>query len=97
MAKMTSKDFEGFKILEEKIGKAADMIQKLRDEKNKADEENKKLKEEIKMLYTKNEELKKEVERLQDDRQNHEDFDRVREEISNRIEVMLGKLDRIEI
>jgi len=94
---MASKHFEGFKILEEKIERAAEVIQKIRDERDRMEQENKKLKQEIEMLYTKNDELKNEFARLQEDRHNQEDFEKVREEISNRIEVMLEKLDRIDI
>ncbi len=94
---MSGKHFEGFKILEEKIEKAAEVIRRIRDERDSIEEENKKLKEEIEMLYTKNDELKSEFDRLKENRHNQEDFEKVREEISNRIEVMLEKLDEIDI
>jgi FtsZ-binding cell division protein ZapB len=94
---MESDAFENFKVLESKIEEAADMIVRIRTEKKKLANENKELKDEIKMLYIKEEELRKEVDTLKDDKQNQGDFERVREEIGTRIEVMLEKLDEIDI
>ncbi|MCD6380197.1 cell division protein ZapB [bacterium] len=94
---MENDTLESFKVLESKIEAAADMIVKVRAEKKILVDENKELKDEIKMLYTKNEELSKEVDTLKDDKQNQGNFERVREEIGTRIDVMLEKLGEIDI
>ncbi len=86
-----------FKLLESKIEEAANMITSVKAEKKKLEGENKELEDKIKMLYIKNEELVKEVNTLKGDKQNQGDFERVREEIKTRIEVMLEKLDKIDI
>jgi peptidoglycan hydrolase CwlO-like protein len=86
-----------FKLLESKIEEAANMITRVKAEKKKLVDENKELKDKIKMLYIKSDELVKEVDTLKGDKQNQGDFERVREEIKTRIEVMLEKLDKIDI
>lgn len=94
---MEESTLDGFKVLEDKIEKAADIIQKLREDKERIEKENNELKNKLNMLYNENEELAGKVDVLQNEERKQEDFDRVREEISNRIEMMLGKLDRIDI
>jgi len=86
-----------FKLLESKIEEAANMITRVKAEKKKLVDENKELKDKIKMLYIKSDELVKEVDTLKGSKQNQGDFERVREEIKTRIEVMLEKLDKIDI
>ena len=54
----------GLEALEKKITKAADMINRLRDEKNEIEAANKELKEKMESLYIKNEELNKELKAL---------------------------------
>jgi peptidoglycan hydrolase CwlO-like protein len=94
---MEETTFAGFKVLEEKIEKAANIIEQLRGEKERLEKENNELKNKLDVLYNENEELAGKVDELEQMQNQEEDFNRVREEIGNRIEMMLGKLDRIEI
>ncbi len=87
----------GLELLEEKIVKAAQLIERLREEKKAAEESNKVLKEKIDLLYINNEELSKELEIFNRNKENKKDFDKTREEINNKIEEMLVKLDSLEI
>lgn len=94
---MEETTFAGFKVLEEKIEKAADMIEMLRQEKERIEKENNELKSKLDLLYNENEQLAGKVDELQQEESTREDLNRVREEISKRIEMMLGKLERIDI
>ncbi|MBD3178922.1 MAG: hypothetical protein GF417_04590 [Candidatus Latescibacteria bacterium] len=94
---MEETTFAGFKVLEEKIEKAANIIQSLRQEKERVEKENNELKNKLDLLYNENEELAGKVDHLQQQERKQEDLNRVREEISNRIEMMLGKLEKIDI
>lgn len=84
-------------VLEEKILKAAKAIDTLHREKKKAEEENKVLKDKIESLYIKNEELLKELEIFKKDKEKGKDFEKTREEIGNKIEEMLSKLEELNI
>jgi peptidoglycan hydrolase CwlO-like protein len=94
---MEETTFAGFKVLEEKIEKAADVIRSLRQEKERIEKENNELKSKLNVLYNENEELAGKVDQLQQEERKQEDLNRVREEISDRIEMMLGKLEKIDI
>jgi hypothetical protein len=84
-------------VLEEKINKAVEMITRLKQDKNNLEEINKELKEKLDLLYIKNEELMKELKKLKHDKERNKKSDKTREEIKNKIEGMLVKLEEFEI
>ncbi len=84
-------------VLEEKINKAAELILKLRREKNEIEAANKELKEKIESLYIENKELTKEHEIFKNRNTKEKDFKETREEIKNKIEEMLSKLEDLDI
>ncbi|MCK4538538.1 MAG: hypothetical protein KAV42_07060 [Candidatus Krumholzibacteria bacterium] len=94
---MSSTGLASLEMLENKIVKAAELIGRLADEKKKMEEANKVLKEKIESLYIKNEEMAKELEIFKMDKEKGKDFDKTREEIGNKIEEMLMKLDGLDI
>ena len=94
---MSPTSIAGLEVLEEKIVKAAKLIDKLTKEKNNIEAQNKELKEKLDSLYIKNEELTKELEIFKKDRKSTKDFDKKREEIGNKIEEMLEKLEGLEV
>ena len=94
---MSSTGLASLEMLENKIVKAAELIGRLADEKKKIEGANKVLKEEIESLYIKNEEMAKELEIFKMDKEKEKDFDKTREEIGNKIEEMLMKLDGLDI
>lgn len=83
--------------LEQKIEKAAEHISRLREEKIALERSNKELKEKLDSLYIKNEQLSREIESLRAERHMAGDFEKTREEIKNKVEEMLAKLDQLEI
>ncbi|MBN2071260.1 MAG: cell division protein ZapB [Candidatus Krumholzibacteriota bacterium] len=94
---MGSVGLASLEVLEEKIIKAAELIERLSGEKKRLEEKNKELKDQVDSLYIKNEELKKEIEIFNSDKDKRKDFDKTREEIGNKIEEMLLKLDGLEL
>ncbi len=86
----------GFDTLEKKITKAAELIGRLRSEKNEIEVVNKELKEEMESLYIKNEELNKEVKALNKGTIRDKSFDKTREELAQKIEEMLTKLEGLQ-
>ena len=94
---MGSTGLAGLEILEEKILKAAELIENLSKEKKKLEENNKELKDKVDSLYIRSEGLMKEIEIFNNDKGKRKDFDKTREEIGNKIEEMLLKLDGLEL
>ncbi|HSG28002.1 MAG TPA: hypothetical protein VLA34_05935 [Candidatus Krumholzibacterium sp.] len=94
---MSPTGLASLELLEEKILMAAKRIETLTMEKKKIEEKNKVLKEEIESLYIRNEEMAKELEIFKNDKENNKDFEKTREEIGNKIEEMLLKLDGLDI
>ena len=94
---MAKAGLAGLELLEEKITKAADLIERLKREKNEMAEGNKELKEKIDSLYISNEELTRELETLKKSKDSKKDFDKTREEIKDKIEEMLVKFDGLEV
>ena len=94
---MGSTGLASLEVLEEKIIKAAKLIENLTSEKKKLEEKNKELKDKFDSLYIKNEELINEIEIFNIDKDKRKDFDKTREEIGNKIEEMLLKLDGLEL
>lgn len=88
---------ESLEMLEERIEKAASLIEQLRAEKKAAEEENKRLKEELQSLYISHEELTRELKHLTTKKDKKEDSKRTREEITEKIEKMLAKLDELRL
>jgi DNA repair ATPase RecN len=86
-----------FEALEAKINKAAELIERLRQEKNTIEADNKELKGKMESLYIKNEELEKELKRLQKTQKGKKDSDSSREEIKKKIEEMLAKLNQLDV
>lgn len=84
-------------MLEERIEKAARLIEQLRAEKKAADDENKRLKEELQSVYISNEELSRQLKHLTTKKDKKEDTEKTREEIAEKIEEMLAKLERLAI
>jgi chromosome segregation ATPase len=84
-------------LLEEKINKAADHIARLKEEKIKLEQANKELKAKVDSLYISNEELARELEILRTEKKRTGDFDKTREEIKEKVEEMLAKLDDLDI
>ncbi|MBN1165086.1 MAG: hypothetical protein JXB45_10945, partial [Candidatus Krumholzibacteriota bacterium] len=75
---MGSTTISGLEALEDKILRAAALIEKLQREKNEVLEENKVLKEKNDLLYISSEELKKELEIFKQDKDKDKDFDKTR-------------------
>jgi len=94
---MSSTGIAGLEVLEEKIIKAARLIERLSEEKKNLEEANKVLKEKIESLYIKHEEMAEKLEIFNKDKQKEKDFDKTREEIGNKIEEMLGKLEELDL
>jgi septation ring formation regulator EzrA len=94
---MTKLDIADLGLLEEKINKAANLIERLRGEKNSAEEANKELKAKIEALYIKNEELERQIKDLRKTQTVSKHTDKSREEIKNKIEEMLAKLEGLEL
>jgi hypothetical protein len=94
---MAKAGLAGLDLLEQKITKAAGLIERLKREKNEMAEANKELKEKIDSLYITNEKLAKELETLKTSKDSKKDFDKTREEIKNKIEEMLVKFDGLEV
>ncbi|MBN1884657.1 MAG: hypothetical protein JW876_03920 [Candidatus Krumholzibacteriota bacterium] len=94
---MSETGLAGLEMLEEKITRAATLIERLRAEKNEFETANKELKAKIENLYIHNEELTQRLEELTKERENASDFEKTREEIKGKIEEMLGKLEGLEI
>ena len=94
---MTGTELSGLSVLEEKITKAAEMIARLRREKNEALEANKKLKEKMESLYISNGELTKQLASFKKQQEKQTDFEKKREEIKNKIEEMLVKLEGLDL
>jgi chromosome segregation ATPase len=94
---MSKAGIAGIGLLEEKITKAAGLIEKLRAEKNKLEATNKELKEKIDSLYISNEDLIKQIEELKKTKAVSKHTEKRREEITLKIEEMLEKLEHIEL
>lgn len=94
---MSSTGLASLELLEEKIVKAATLIDRLTAEKKKIEETNKVLKEKVESLYIKNEELRTELEIFKKNEEKEKDFDKTREEIGNKIEEMISKLDGLDL
>lgn len=94
---MTGTDLEGLEMLEERIERAARLIEQLRGEKKAADAENKRLKEELKSLYISHEELTRQLKHPTKKKDKKEDTEKTREEIAEKIEEMLAKLEELNI
>lgn len=87
----------GLDALEKKITKAADLINRLRREKNETEVANKELNKKIDSLYIKNEELNKELKALKKGTKRDKSFDKTREELKKKIEEMLAKLEGFQL
>jgi len=87
----------GLSLLEEKIEKAARLIETLRREKKEIEETSIELKQKLDSLYISNEKLMKRLEELEKERNNQKDREKTREEINNKIEEMLAKLEELEV
>lgn len=94
---MTEMGLASLEALEEKITRAAKLIERLRAEKNEAELANKELKAKFENLYIQNEELTKQLEELTKEREDVSDFEKTREEIKGKVEEMLGKLEGLDI
>lgn len=94
---MAGTDLAGFEILEERIARAARLIEELRGGKKVLEAENKRLKEELESLYIKNEELVRELECLTAKADKTGNTEKTREEIARKIEDMLARLDELEV
>ncbi|MCK4235710.1 MAG: hypothetical protein KAX38_01235 [Candidatus Krumholzibacteria bacterium] len=94
---MVKTGIAGMEILEEKINKAAELIERMRRDKNDIEKVNKELKERVELLYIRSEELNKELEVLKRKKVKNTDLDKSREEIKNKIEEMLAKLEAIHL
>jgi chromosome segregation ATPase len=94
---MSKAGVAGIGLLEEKINKAAGLIEQLRAEKNKLEMANKELKAKIDSLYISNEDLTKQIEELKTSKAVSKNTEKRREEIKVKIEEMLEKLERIEL
>ena len=86
-----------FDLLEEKIRKAAEYIEQLMAEKKQAEDANIKLKEELDSIYIKTEELTEELKSLKGEKNRKNDIEKTREELNNKIEEMLAKLEELDI
>jgi len=86
-----------FDLLEKKITQAAEYIERLKAEKKQVEDANNELKEELESIYIKNVELTKELKDLKKANKGKKDLEKTREELNSKIEVMLAKLEEIEI
>ncbi len=86
-----------FDLLEKKIRKAAKYIEQLQAEKKQAEDINNELKEELDSLYIDNEGLTKELKHLKKEKNKENDLEKTREELNNKIEEMLAKLEELDI
>ena len=93
---MSKAGIAGIDLLEEKINKAAGLIERLRAERNRLETVNKELKGKIDSLYISNEDLTKQIEELKKAKAVSKNTEKSREEITVKIEEMLEKLERIE-
>ena len=94
---MSKAGIVGIGLLEEKINKAAGLIERLRAERNRLETANKELKGKIDSLYISNEDLTKQIEELKKSKAVSKNTEKRREEITVKIEEMLEKLERIEL
>jgi chromosome segregation ATPase len=94
---MSKSGIAGLSLLEDKINKAAGIIEQLRKDKISADEANKELKGEIESLYIKNEELQRQIKDLKKTQTVSKNTDKSREEIKKKIEEMLAKFESLEL
>lgn len=94
---MKTAELTDFDLLEKKIMKAAKYIEQLQTEKKHVEDANIKLKEELDSLYITNEELKKGLKNLKKEKNKKNDIEKTREELSNKIEGMLAKLEGLDI
>jgi peptidoglycan hydrolase CwlO-like protein len=94
---MAGTGLDALDMLEQRIEKAAHLIEQLRGEKKATDEENKRLKEELQSLYISNEELTRQLKHLTTKKDKKEDTEKTREEIAEKIEEMLAKLEELNI
>ena len=94
---MSKAGIAGIDLLEEKINKAAGLIERLRAERNRLETANKELKGKIDSLYISNEDLTKQIEELKKAKAVSKNTEKRREEITVKIEEMLEKLERIEL
>ncbi len=94
---MSKAGIAGIDLLEEKINKAAGLIERLRAERNTLETANKELKGKIDSLYISNEDLTKQIEELKKTKAVSKNTEKRREEITVKIEEMLEKLERIEL
>jgi hypothetical protein len=94
---MKTAELADFDLLEKKIKKAADYIERLKAEKKQVEDANIKLKEKLDSLYIKNEELTKGLKNLKKEKNTKKDLERTREELNGKIEEMLAKLEELDI
>jgi len=94
---MTKAGIAGLGLLEDKINKAAELIERLRQEKNRTLDNNKELKDKIESLYITHEELEKQIKELKKAKTVSKASDTGREEIKHKIEEMLVKLESLEL
>ncbi len=86
-----------FDLLEKKITQAAEYIERLKAEKKQIEAANNELKEKLDSIYILNEELTKELKHLKKEKNSKIDLGKTREELSNKIEGMLAKLEELDI
>jgi citrate synthase len=94
---MAKAGLAGIGLLEDKITKAAELIERLRIEKREIEDINKNLVEKLEALYIKNEELTKELRNFKEKGKRKKDSKKTREEIDTKIEEMLAKLESLKI
>jgi FtsZ-binding cell division protein ZapB len=94
---MAKAGLAGIGLLEDKITKAAELIERLRMEKREIEETNKTLEDKIESLYIKNEELTKELKNFKAKGKSKKDSKKTREEINTKIEEMLAKLEGLKL
>ena len=86
-----------FDLLEKKITQAAEYIERLKAEKKQIEDANNKLKAKLDSIYIKNEELTKELKQLKKEKKGKKDLVKTREELGNKIDEMLAKLEELDI
>jgi len=94
---MKTAELTDFSMLEKKIMKAAKYIEQLQAEKKQVEDANIRLKEELDSLYIANEELTKGLKNLKKEKNKKKDIERTREELNNKIDEMLVKLEGLDI
>ena len=94
---MVETDLLNLDVLEERILRAARLIEELRGEKKVLEEENIRLKEKLESLYIINEQMERDLEGLTAKADKTNDTEKTREEIARKIEEMLAKLDELEV